>query len=215
VREAWPVLEPETTYQHNWHIDAICAHLEAVTDGRINRLLINVPPGSSKSLIVSVLWPAWEWAKGRRGLRYLTTSFAEDNAKRDSRKHRDLVMSEWYKALFPEVVLTRTGEMSFANSATGNRECSAFGSLTSKRGDRLIIDDPHSTSQGESDAERAASVRKFREGAVNRLNDQERSAIVVVMQRLHGADISGTIIEVGMGYTHLCIPMEFDRRSRA
>src|SRR4051812_24562468 len=55
VREAWKVLEPKQPLVWNWHIDAICAHLEAVTDGRINRLLINVPPGSSKSLLVSVL----------------------------------------------------------------------------------------------------------------------------------------------------------------
>ena len=211
VREAWHVLEPETEYVHSWHIDAICAHLEAVTRGEINRLLINVPPGSMKSLLVSVLWPAWEWGPaGRRALRYLTTSFAEDNAKRDARKHRDLVMSDWYQALWPEVRLSRAGEMSFANTSTGNRECSAFGSLTSKRGDRLIIDDPHSTDTAESDVERTATTRRFREGATNRLNNQKRSAIVVVMQRLHEDDISGTILKLGMGYVHLCLPMEFD-----
>src|SRR5665647_1773024 len=51
VREAWHVLEPNATYVHNWHIDAITAHLEAVTRGDINRLLINVPPGSMKSML--------------------------------------------------------------------------------------------------------------------------------------------------------------------
>lgn len=215
VREAWSVLEPETPYVHSWHIDAMCAHLEAVTDGRINRLLINVPPGSSKSLIVSVMWPAWEWGpRGKRSMRYLATSFAEENAKRDTRKHRDLVLSEWYQSLWPEVQLTRAGETSFANSARGGRECSAFGSLTSKRGDRLIIDDPHSTDTAESDTERAATTRRFREGATNRLNDQAKSAIVVVMQRLHEKDISGTILALKMGYVHVCLPMEFDPEQR-
>src|SRR4051812_9289720 len=57
VREAWHVLEPVAVYVHSWHIDAICDHLEAVTRGEINRLLINVPPGSMKSMLVSVLWP--------------------------------------------------------------------------------------------------------------------------------------------------------------
>ncbi len=194
----------------NWHLDAICAHLEAVTDGRINRLLINVPPGSSKSLIVSVMWPAWEWAQGRRSLRYLTTSFNDGPVKRDTRKCRDLIASEWYRALYPEVVLTRTGETSFANSSTGSREGVAFGSLTSQRGDRLIIDDPHSTETAESVADRQTTTRRFREGALNRLNDQERSAIVVVMQRLHAEDVSGTILKLGMGYVHLCLPMEYE-----
>jgi predicted phage terminase large subunit-like protein len=215
VREAWHVLEPNTPLVWNWHLDAICLHLEAVTDGRINRLAINVPPGSSKSMIVSVLWPAWEWGpRGMRSTRYLTTSFAEDSVKRDTRKHRDLTLSEWYRALWPDVTLVRTGEMSFANKDTGTREGTPFGSLTAKRGDRLIIDDPHSTKTAESDAERAATVRQFREGALNRLNDQERSAIVVVMQRLHEQDVTGAILKLGLGFVVLMLPMEFepDRR---
>lgn len=211
VREAWHVLEPNAALVWNWHLDAICAHLEAVTDGRINRLLINVPPGSSKSLIVSVLWQAWEWGpKGLRSLRYLATAFNEIPVKRDTRKCRDLIASEWFRALWPEVVLTRTAEMSFANSSTGAREGVPFGSLTSQRGDRLIIDDPHSVKTAESDAERNETTRLFREGATNRLNDQQRSAIVVVMQRLHEADLSGVIKKLGMEYVHLLLPMEFE-----
>lgn len=210
VREAWPILEPNAKLVWNWHLDAICDHLEAVTDGRITRLLINVPPGSSKSLICSVIWPAWEWASGRASLRYLTTAFNDVPVKRDTRKCRDLILSEWYQSLWPEIRLTRTGETSFANSATGTREGVAFGSLTSQRGDRLIIDDPHSVETAESQAERQTTTRRFREGALNRLNDQERSAIVVVMQRLHADDVSGTILKMGMDFVHLCLPMEFE-----
>lgn len=215
VREAWHILEPNTKLVWNWHLDALCLHLEAITDGTINRLLANVPPGSSKSLIVSVLWPAWEWGpKARRSLRYLATSFNDGPVTRDTRKTRDLIRSDWYQALWPEVVLTRFGETSFANSDTGTREGVSFGSLTSQRGDRLIIDDPHSTETAESDAERTRTTRKFREGATNRLNDQERSAIVVVMQRLHEQDISGVIMSLGMDFVRLCIPMEFEPERR-
>lgn len=211
VREAWHVLEPNARLIWSWHIDAITDHLSAVTDGRINRLLINVPPGSMKSLLVSVLWQAWEWGpRGKRSLRYLTTAFNDGPVKRDTRKTRDLILSEWYQALWPEVSLTRTAEMSFANSDTGTREGVSFGSLTSQRGDRLIIDDPHSTETAESETERNNTTRKFREGALNRLNDQEKSAIVVIMQRLHEDDISGVILKMGMGYTHLMLPMEFE-----
>lgn len=215
VREAWHVLEPNQKLVWNWHLDALCAHLEAITDGRINRLLANVPPGSSKSLIVSVMWQAWEWTFPHlRSMRYLTTAFNDGPVKRDTRKCRDLMLSDWYRSLWPEVVLTRTGEMSFANSKTGTREGVAFGSLTSQRGDRLIIDDPHSTETAESAAEREATTRKFREGATNRLNDQERSAIVVIMQRLHEDDVSGVIKRLGMEYVHLCLPMEFEPERR-
>lgn len=215
VREAWHVLEPNQPLIWNWHLDAICDHLEAVTDGRINRLLINVPPGSSKSLLVSVLWQAWEWGPlGLRFMRYLTTAFNDTPVTRDTRKCRDLIRSEWFRSLWPEVVLSRAGETSFANTSTGTREGVAFGSLTSQRGDRLIIDDPHSTETAESPAEREATTRKFREGAQNRLNDQERSAIVVVMQRLHDEDVSGVIKRLGMEYVHLCLPMEFEPERR-
>lgn len=215
MREAWRVLEPNTALVWNWHLDALCLHLEAVTDGRINRLAVNIPPGSSKSMIVSVLWPAWEWGpRGLRSMRYLTTSFAEDSVKRDTRKHRDLTLSEWYRSLWPEVVLVRTGEMSFANQDTGTREGTAFGSLTSKRGNRLIIDDPHSTKTAESDTERASTVRQFREGSLNRLNDQERDAIVVVMQRLHEQDVTGALMKLGLGFVLLMLPMEFEPQRR-
>ena len=61
AKRAWHVLEPSAELKWGWALDAICLHLEAVTDGRINRLLMNVPPGSMKSLLTGVMWPAWEW----------------------------------------------------------------------------------------------------------------------------------------------------------
>lgn len=149
-----------------------------------------------------------------RSLRYLATAFNEGPVKRDTRKMRDLILSDWYQELWPEVKLVRTGETSFANDRTGTREGVAFGSLTSQRGDRLIIDDPHSTETAESDADRASTTRKFREGATNRLNDQQKSAIIVIMQRLHEQDLSGVILSLKMGYTHLRLPMEFEDDNR-
>lgn len=215
VREAWKVLEPSQPYIHGWHIDAICEHLEAVTRGDITRLLINVPPGTMKSLLVSVLWPAWEWGpKGLSAMRYLTTSYTEKYVKRDSRRMRDLVQSEWFQSLWPEIKLTRAGELSFANTKTGNREGMAFASLTGGRGDRVIIDDPHSTETAESEAERENVTRIFRESVTTRLNNPTTSAIVVIMQRLHEGDVSGVITSMGMGYEHLMLPMEFEPERR-
>ena len=215
VREAWHVLEPGNAYIHGWHIEAICDHLEAVTDGRLNRLLINVPPGTMKSLIVSVFWPAWEWGPcARPSLRYLTTSYSETYAKRDSRRMRDLVSSDWYRQLWPAIELTRAGEISFENTARGAREGMPFQSLTGGRGDRVIIDDPHSTETAESEAERARTMRIFRESVPTRLVDPASSAIVVIMQRLNERDVSGQIIALSLGYTHLMLPMEFEPERR-
>ncbi len=215
VREAWHVLEPGSEYIHGWHIEAICAHLEAITDGRIIRLLINVPPGTMKSLIVSVFWPAWEWGpRGMAWMRYLTTSYSESYVKRDSRRMRDLVQSDWYQSLWPEAKLVRSGEASFANSATGFREGVPFQSLTGGRGHRVLIDDPHSTETAESPAERQRTTRIFRESVPSRLVDPKTSAIVVIMQRLHEDDVSGQIVKLGLGYEHLMLPMEYEPERR-
>lgn len=212
IREAWSVVEPSSTFVHGWHIDAICDHLEAVTNGQINRLLINVPPGTMKSLITGVFWPAWEWGpKGRPALRIIGSSYSEDYATRDNRRMRDLVTSDWYQALWGDTVkLTRSGERSFANTRTGFRQGVPFSRLTGGRGDRLIIDDPHSVDGAESEADRLSTVRTFRESVPTRLNDPERSAIIVIMQRLHEGDVSGTILSLGLGYEHLMLPMEYE-----
>jgi predicted phage terminase large subunit-like protein len=214
VREAWSVLEPSHPYVHGWHIDAICEHLEAITHGQINRLLINVPPGTMKSLLSGVFWPAWEWGPmGRPETRIIGSSYSEDYAKRDNRRMRDLVTSEWYRSLWP-IELVRAGEMAFSNTATGFRQGVPFSRLTGGRGDRVIIDDPHSVDGAESEAERSATVRTFRESVPTRLNDPAKSAILVIMQRLHEQDVSGTILSLGLGYEHLMLPMEYEPERR-
>jgi predicted phage terminase large subunit-like protein len=211
VREAWHVLEPNAVYVHNWHIDAICDHLTSVSHGYITRLLINVPPGSMKSLLVSVFWPAWEWGpKGMRSMRYLVTAHNDKPVLRDGERSLRLLQSEWYQSLWPEVQLTSTAVTAFGNSATGIRRGVAFGSLMGMRGDRLILDDPHSVDTAESEVERATTARRFREGALDRLNDKQRSAIVVIMQRLHENDIAGVILAQKMDYVYLMLPMEFE-----
>jgi predicted phage terminase large subunit-like protein len=216
VKEAWHVIEPGRRLVWSWHLQAMCDHLQAITEGRLSPwLIINVPPGSSKSTIVSVLWQAWEWGpRGLRSHRFLSTSFEEENVKRDTRKTRDLIRSEWYRMLWPDVVMSRAGETSFANTDTGTREGVPFYSITGKRGDRVLIDDPHSLKGAESDTERSKATQQFLEGGLNRLNDQSTSAIVIVMQRLHEADLTGVLLSHNLGFIHLRIPMEFEADTR-
>ena len=211
VQEAWRVLEPETPYIHNWHVDAICEHLEAITWGRMKpRLIVNISPGSSKSLIISVMWQAWMWGPcGFASRRFLSTSFAQDNVTRDTRKTRDLIQSDWFQALWP-MPLVRAGETSFANEQTGSREGVSFASLMGKRGDVLTIDDPHSLDGAESEADRTKAVRRFLEGGKSRVNDRQKSAIVIVMQRIHTDDLTGAVLAEDIGYEHLLIPMEYE-----
>lgn len=212
VRRFWPILEPSRPFVEGWAIEAICSHLEAVSDGKIQYLLINVPPGMMKSLLVAVFWPAWEWAMRDATLRYLSTSFSRNNVIRDNSKMRRLVESDAYRVLFPHVALdpSSNAKDKFENLKTGNREGRAFESMTGGRGDRVLIDDPHSVTSAESDVQREEVVKTFREAIPDRLNDLTKSAIVVIMQRLHANDVAGTILKLGFPYVHLNLPMEFE-----
>lgn len=211
AREAWHVVEPTEQYVHGWHIDAICEHLEAITYGSFNRLIINVPPGTMKSLLTSVFWQAWEWGPaGLPSYRYMTTSYAEHFATRDSRRTRDLVNSEWYQARWPAAELVRAGETSFENISTGWREARPFARMTGGRAHRVIIDDPHSTEMAESEEQRKTTTRIFREAIPSRMVNPKESAIVIIMQRLHVEDVTGVALNLNLGYEHLMLPMEFE-----
>lgn len=215
VKAAWHVLEPGTELKWGWALDAMCKCLEAVTDGRIKRLLINVPPGMMKSLIVNVFWPAWEWGpRGMGHIRYIGVSFALDGlSDRDSRKMRKLITSDWYQNRWP-IGLTKNTETEFETEAMGFRLASPADSSTGKRGDRLLIDDPINPEWANRENYIADRERWFRETIRSRINDPETSAIVIIMQRLHQKDTSGIILEEGFDYVHLCLPMEFESNRR-
>jgi predicted phage terminase large subunit-like protein len=217
IRRAWSVLEPGQPYVHGWHIDAMAEHLEAVTAGQITRLLINIPPGTMKSLMTGVLWPAWEW--GPRGLahqRFIGASHEATLATRDNLRMRRLIQSEWFQGLWP---LAFTGDQNektyFENERTGWRQSCAVKSMTGRRGDRVAWDDPHSVEDAHSKAALAEAERVFSETLPTRLNNPDRSAIVITMQRLHEADISGLILARDLGYEHLCLPMEWEAPRKA
>jgi predicted phage terminase large subunit-like protein len=217
VQYFWKVLEPETELVDGWPLDAICQHLEAVTHGQITRLLINVPPGFMKSLLVNVFWPAWEWgARGLPHLRYVTFSYAASLTERDNGRFRDLVRSPEYQELYGDgFELGKIGEVKVTNDRTGWKLASSVGGVgTGERGNRVLLDDPHNVKEVESDLIRTETVRWFRESMTNRLNDMEKSAIVIIMQRVHEADVAGTVLDQKMDYVHLNIPMEFEPSHR-
>ncbi len=209
ARLAWPILEPATPLKWGWALDSICAHLEAVTAGEIKRLLMNVPPGSMKSLLTGVIWPAWEWGPlGRQSIRYLATAHKQDLAVRDNMKARRLIQSHWYQRLWP-VMLTsdQNAKTKFENAATGFREAMAFTSMTGSRGDRVLLDDPHSVDDANSPTKLDGDILTFREALPSRVNNDE-SAIIIIMQRLHERDVSAVALD--LSYEHLCIPMRYE-----
>ena len=217
IKRAWHVIEPGQPYAHGWHLDAIAEHLEAVTAGQITRLLINIPPGTMKSMATAVFWPAWEWGpRGMPHIRFIGASHEEGLATRDNLKMRRLVQSPWFQALWPtDLTGDQNQKTYFENASTGWRQSCPVKSMTGRRGDRVLWDDPHSVEDAYSEPAMLTATRIFRETLPTRLNNPDSSAIIVVMQRLSQKDISGEIIERDLGYEHLCLPMEYEGPRKA
>jgi predicted phage terminase large subunit-like protein len=214
VRQAWHVLEPETPLVWGWHVDAICQHLEAVTEGEIKRLLINVPPGHMKSLLVSVFWPAWMWLK-YPGWRALFGSYDMGLSTRDSVKCRTLIQSEWYRRTFAPAWKLR-GDQNiktwFENTAGGLRMALAVGGKgTGFRADAVIFDDPLNVKRSPSENDLEEVQFWWDKRMSSRLSDPLYGVRVGIMQRLHEDDLSGHLLRrKSYQYTHLCLPTEYD-----
>jgi predicted phage terminase large subunit-like protein len=222
VEAAWPVLDT-SPFQKSWAIDSVCEHLQAVTEGQIRKLLINLPPRSGKTLTVSVCFPAWTWARAERSylsgpqVRFLCGSYNDDLSLQNGTKHRRLLLSPWYQKYWGKrfkLTADQASKSRFDTTEGGTRiSTSARGSLLGIGGDLIIVDDPHNLSV-ESEAERQQALNWWREISTTRLNDPKQSGIVVVMQRLHELDVSGAILssDTGGEFVHLMIPAEYEWR---
>jgi predicted phage terminase large subunit-like protein len=207
---AWHIVEPGVPFHGGMHIDAICAHLQACYERKILKLLVNVPPRTGKSSLISVLWPAWIWANDPSE-KFLTGSYALQLATRDAVRMRRVIESEWYQARWPHVSLAedQNQKTSFENTQTGTRQVVAVGSATTGLGGTfLICDDPHNVQQAESAVVREAALAWFREAWSTRANTPT-TVRVVVMQRVHQSDVAGYILGEG-GWTQLKLPMRYE-----
>lgn len=213
VKQAWHVVEPGVPFIESWHILVICDHLQAITEGQITRLLINIPPRHSKSIIVAVMWPCWEWLS-RPDEKYLSASYSSVLSIRDNLKARRLVQSPWYQERWADR-FTLSGDQSakqrFENDKTGYRiATSVGGTATGEGGSRLILDDPHGAQDAQSDLMRGSAIEWFNTVWSTRLNNPKTDAMVTVMQRLHHLDVSGDSLKHVGRWEHLCIPAEYE-----
>jgi predicted phage terminase large subunit-like protein len=209
VKKTWPVLEPGTQYLPNWHIDLICEYLEAVTRGDVRRLIINVPPRYGKSLLTSVMWPCWVWTT-RPESRWIFASYSLPLSYKLSVDRRTLLLSDWYQSYWGDQFELREDlnlKSEFGNNRRGMMvAASVNGSLTGKGGNYLVVDDPLNPLEALSEVERERANIWFRETFSSRLDDKHRGAIVIIMQRLHEKDLTGTLLESDNEWVHLKLP---------
>ncbi|MEO1188995.1 MAG: hypothetical protein AAFW60_07975, partial [Pseudomonadota bacterium] len=183
IQMGWPILEPAELYKHNWHMDTLSDHLMAAAHGDLNRLLINVPPGTSKSSASSVFFPAWLWGPaGMPHIRFIGASHEQGLATRDNRRTRLLVESEWYQDRWSVDITSDQNEKTFfENETRGFRQSSAVAGMTGKRGHFVVWDDPQNPEGADSDVTRETSIRIFKETLTSRLVDPINSVIIIIM----------------------------------
>lgn len=221
----WGEIDP-APLKLNWHHEAIAEHLEAVAYGKIRKLLINCPPRHTKSLEVSVAFPAWVWAQAtddeRRALypilgpqaSFMTFSYGEGLALDHALLHKRLVQSAWYQARWGRRVAIRADKEAsskFDTSAGGTRMSgSILGGATGRGADYRIFDDPHNVRQAESQAIREQTINTYDQALKNRVTDPASSVEIIVMQRSNEGDLSGHVLAADPDYVHLMLPAEFE-----
>ena len=205
LRMAFAELGGEGEYIHNWHIDAIIHQLDRIRSGDNRWLAVTIPPRHLKSRIVSVAWVAWMLGHNP-ATSFLWVSYGQELSEDYSRDCLKLIQSRWYRRAFPSLVLVTRAVGHFRTSAGGGGQATSIdGATTGFGADIIILDDPLKAQEALSPAARDKVNRWFDATLMQRLNSQTRGAIVVVMQRLHEADLVGTIRKLG-GFFELCLP---------
>ncbi len=213
-KKAWRVFEGSKPYIHSQHIRVIAQHLEAAYRREIKTLIINVPPRSSKSNLISVAFPAWVWLHNPEE-EFLYASYASNLSAEHSRKCRLLLESDWYRSL-SGLLLRRSTEKEIDNTKGGRRVAtSVTGIGTGKGASILIADDPNSAQEVYSKTKRERVHRWWSEVIPSRLNDPKRDVKIVVQQRCHEDDLTGYILKTNrQDVTHLIFPNEYEGPQR-
>jgi predicted phage terminase large subunit-like protein len=187
-------LNPQAAFLTNWHIEVIAAKLTAVREGKIRRLIINLPPRHLKSLLASIAFPAWCLGHDPSA-QILSVSYAQDLADKLARDCRSIMMSPWYRRIFAtRLAPHRQAVQEFITTRQGYRLATSTGGVLTGRGaDIILIDDPLKPEEALSDAQRQAANDWYDHTLYSRLNDKCSGAIVIIMQRLHEDDLVGHV----------------------
>jgi predicted phage terminase large subunit-like protein len=207
IQAIFPIASPNDSFTPNWHLEAIAYHLSLVRQGKLNRLIITVPPRSLKSICASVAFPAFLLGHNPRH-RIICVSYSEALARKHATDCRAVMRSNLYGRLFPDTRLSpeKNTEVEFATTLGGGRlATSVGGTLTGRGGDTITIDDPMRAQDAESESARENTNQWYGNTLLSRLDNKTTGAIIVVMQRLHVDDLVGHLLPQG-GWTHLNLP---------
>jgi len=216
----------------NWHLAYICKELEQIAEDVGNRrlkdhdLLINVPPGSTKTKLCTIVFPVWCWTKWY-WMKFITASYSSVLALESAEESRDLIRSQMFQELYPELTIkadkdtksnykivkrvpSKVSDFHYKELTGGNRySTSVGGTLTGFHADILIWDDPLNPQQAASDKEVEIANRWLDQTLPTRKTDKAVTVTIGIMQRLHADDPSGHLLEKNKeNLRHICLPGE-------
>ena len=221
VKWFFELLNPSEQFVDNWHIKYICSQLERLLYDYINNtlpedrhLIINIPPRSLKSFIVTVAFPAWAWIKNP-SLKFIGSSYSGTLSSRHNVMTKQILQTQDYKDWWGDVVgidpVSNTQDF-FKTTYNGYRTCtSTGGTVTGVGADFIMVDDPLNPKEAVSEVEREKANTYFDQTLQTRFNDPKKGCFIIVMQRLHVRDLVGHILlndERKDKYRHICIPAE-------
>ena len=212
----WDVIVKEPLVE-NWHLKVICDEIQRVMTRVFLRekkdydLIINIPPGTTKSTITSIMLPAWAWTQDP-SLRFITGSYSSDLAMEMSVKTRDLILSDKYQRLFPFVQVSKdqNTKMNYKLTMGGQRfATSTGGTVTGVHAHVIIIDDPLDPRRAVSDAELKNANHWLTQTLSTRKVDKEITPMILIMQRLAEDDPTGHMVSNKQWKTrHVCLPCD-------
>ncbi|PIF44312.1 putative phage terminase large subunit-like protein [Chryseobacterium sp. 52] len=215
----WDVVIKETPV-YNWHIPYLCEELQDLSYYIVNRLpkpydlIINIPPGTSKSTICTVMFPVWLWVKDP-SIRIITNSYASDLATELAVKSRDIIVSEKFKRVFHKIRLRsdKSAKQNYENTKGGTRNTtSTGGAITGKHAHVIINDDPLNPKQASSEADRKNAIAHSTQTLSSRKVDKRNTPTITIMQRLHENDVTGFMLSnKGEMIRHICLPAEVSK----
>ena len=198
-QKCFQILNPNTRYLHNGHIEVIASALEECRRGQLRRLAINVPPRSLKSHLTSICFVVWLLGHNPSAS-IICVSYAQDLADTLATACRTIMLSEWYQRVFPHTRLAsrRQAIHDLVTTSKGGRFATSLGGVMTGRGaDFVLIDDPLKPEEALSSVQRQNVNDWYDHTLVSRLNNKLTGCIIIIMQRLHEDDLVGHVTQQG------------------
>lgn len=216
VQEFWSIIIAEPLVW-NWHMEYLCDELQAGYTRVMKRqpkeydLIINIPPGTSKSTICTIMAPMWSWAVDPT-IRHLAISYSDDAINAHSVNARMIAKSQKFTEYFPDCQISKVtdGKTNFKTTKQGEYYAGTVnGSITSKHCHIWTVDDPLNPKQAASTAELSSSIFFFDKTLPTRKVNKDITFGVLVMQRLAVGDPTGHLLgKIGKQIKHICLPAE-------